>query len=215
MSVVNVIVGTTRAAIVTDTVSYLDKEPIRLRRKAHAFREARFAISTRGACRIGDGFEALVEEAADFAEAVEWVVDAAPRMAEITRGDRRLIGAGFEVTLVGWTEDGPAASRITYRSKSDEVEVLTLQPGVYLAPSLGRLAMPADLDDGQIVRIAHAQQAIVVRNGMLMCVGGDVELTEITAEAVTQRALAPYPDKAMTLARIAAGDAGRVGLAAA
>lgn len=214
MSVSNVILSDRRVAIVSDTVTYLDKAPLRFTHKTRAFPRSRFAVSTRGACRIGDGFEALLATADSFAQAVAWTLDAVPAMNEAA-ADPRLMSYGYEVTLIGIADDAPTATRITYRATADEVERLDLLPGVYMAPSLGHHQIPVDLSDDQIVRLAHAQQAIVVKHGLMMCVGGDVELTTVTLEGVEQRVLAEYPDKAMTLARIAAGDAGRVELAAA
>ena len=90
-----------------------------------------------------------------------------------------------------------------------------LSPGVYLAPSIGKHVIPLNLDDDQMLKIAFLQQDIAIRHRLNLCVGGDVELTEVDEHGISVRKLGEYPDKSVVAEQICGGPSTERALAAA
>jgi hypothetical protein len=201
MTVSNVILEQVRGRLVSDTLGYRGKEPATILRKIRVVERANMVLTVRGlrdlASVIEDGAAlcdslpaALVVMAADLADAPA----------------RYLPAHGAEVTAMGWHDGRVRCSRLlaTFGDQGKvSVQMIDLEPGVYLAPSLGNHTLPADMTDDQIVKVALLQQEISIRHGLNICVGGDVEMASIDVTGITICKLAEYPDKAKTLARIA------------
>lgn len=73
----------------------------------------------------------------------------------------------------------------------------------YLAPSLGAQDIPVELSDAQLCAVAKIQQTLSRKHGLNMCIGGDIELTTITAEGIETTKIGEYPDKAIMERRMA------------
>lgn len=205
MSVSNVILSESAVAIVADTCTYLGAEPLKWSRKVSVYPEARLAVSTRGLVWICRTVRGAAGHYSCYENAVPGLADIAatiiPEAAATHHGGR--MDAGFEITVAGW-RDGPKACRITYHNVPgfERVEVVDLAPGTHLAPSLGRQAIPGDITDDQVIRIAHLQQQVAVKHKLLMCIGGDIEAATVTADGATVRTIGTYPDRELTERRM-------------
>lgn len=208
MSVCNFHLTTDEIVIVTDTVGYAGDAPAQFSRKVAINHAAGLVVSVRGPVRVGNMIDDLVRRARTRAHAEELItaalVNVEDRFPEAEK-------AGCEPTLFGWDEDGPFVVRFK-KWPSQPAERLVYGSGVYLAPTLGAQQYPERLSDEQWTRIALVQQALVKKHGLMMCIGGQVERTRITAGGIALDVLADYPDRAETEAAVAAWQAERFGV---
>lgn len=197
MSVANVIVGPGGVRLVTDTVSYFGRKPLRFVRKATARPAARLAFTVRGLHGVGRRLAEQSEDWGSFGAAVEDI------SATLIALPAALLDIGAEVTLAAWTGQ-PVCVRFLMRPGDAAPARFDMPPGVYLAPTLGPVDIPATVSDGQLVAIAHLQQEMAVKHGLNMAVGGDIELTVVHAHGAETRVIGAYPDKALMARRMAA-----------
>ena len=73
----------------------------------------------------------------------------------------------------------------------------------YLTPSLGKQDIPVDLTEAQICNVARVQQELSRKNNLNLCIGGDIELTTITADGAEIAKIGEYADKLLMDRRIA------------
>ncbi|MCA1971245.1 MAG: hypothetical protein LDL44_00255 [Caenispirillum sp.] len=200
MSVVNFNLQPDRILVLTDTVAYARQAPALLGKKVHHNHVSRAAITTRGPVRVGDFVGELVEQATLPSMAVGGAV--------VTMALRKAFGLfpearknRSEATLFMW--DGEPRVIRWRMDEAGEVEQFEYGAGYYMTPSLGIHEYPPILQPKQMVSLALVQQRIVKTHGLLMCVGGDMQLTTITADGVTFETIGSYPDKAETEAAVA------------
>ncbi len=205
MTVANIIFEPNQVRLITDTVGYRGKSPASFHRKVWPVAHARLAFVVRG---YRDLAEDLHDRAGQWSNFQTCVSDLATTLKTVPT--RLLQSGNSEITILGWEQDrrGPMVSRLLVREFQGDIVIrrFDLAWGVYLAPSLGTHQFPAGLTDDQICKIARLQQDISLRHGLNLCVGGDIEVTTIDAQAVTVRKIGEYPDKAVTAARIAQAD---------
>lgn len=200
MSVCNFNLTPDRILIVTDTVAYMRDRPISFGPKITISYAAHAAVSTRGPARVCDAVAAaLAAPGVITLPAAEEAVETALRASWVAFEEARKSKA--EVTLFGWS-NGPVALRLKM-TEDGTVTRFAYQPGTYLAPTLGAQQYPVSLTPDQMFRIALVQQAVVKKHGLMMCIGGEAHLTEITAEGITFTVLGDYPDRAATEAEAA------------
>lgn len=211
MSVANIILEPQRVRLVSDTLAYRNRAPVRFGRKVRICEDIGVAFTVRGLVALGDRIESRADEWACFESMVQSIA------AFLPGGPVHYFPSGAEVTVLGWHAGAPKASRLLALVNDGKVTVrrIDLATGVYLAPSLGAQKIPAAMSDEQLTKVAQLQQAIALRHGLNMCVGGDIEVTEITATGLAVRKIGEYPDKAMTAARIAKLPEGDLSQAAA
>jgi hypothetical protein len=199
MSVANVILESHRVRLVGDTLAYLDRQPVQFNRKVRVVRSAALAFTVRGLVALADEVEERSHRWACFESALHCIT------ADLRMAPPQYFPNGAEVTVMGWHGGRAQASRLLVLAKdgAPNVQRIDLKPGVYLAPTLGNQVIPAGMTDDQLVKVACLQQAIAVRHGLNMCVGGDIELTEINAAGISIRKIGEYPDKDVTISRIA------------
>lgn len=205
MTVANLVVEPHRARLVADTVGYIGKTPAVMHRKIRTSPTAGLAFMARGRSILAGLLEERSRGWASFETAVGEVraaLEIVPS-AYLCDGD---IGA---VSLLGWTGDRPRVARISSRLRGQQrvVEYEEIGEGVHLAPGLGSHSIPTALTDDQLVKVAILQQEISVKHGCNLCIGGDIEVAEVTAAGVIVRKIGSYPDKVLTQARIAKADA--------
>lgn len=198
MTVANIFIEDDRIRIVSDTVLYANKQPVMFVESKVAFdSDKRLAVITRGRVWQGERVNAMaLGPWSGFDEAVE----AARYQMDVFRAD----GLPLEATVCGMDGDKARAVALFLPAGGDEVQTLDLTPGVYLRPSLGRYEFPraSSIDDLQLARLAFAQQQLSKEHGLNMCVGGDVQVTTISNEGVTQAKLCEYRDKAIVAKRM-------------
>lgn len=202
MSVANIALTDRQVQIVTDTCTYDGKQPVEWNRKVALRSDARLALTLRGKRWLAQAFDMASEPWPDFAHASEAAPRVIPDLLELGEREGRTPGDGFELTLAGW-QDGPKVMRLIWRPRQD-VQQYRFAPGVYLTPSLGKQDIPLHLTDDQLVGIAQVQQTVSRKHGLNLCIGGDVELTTVSASGLTIRKIGEYADKEMMSRRIAA-----------
>ena len=204
MTVANVILETHRVRLVTDTVGYRQKEPACFARKVRQIEGLGLAMIVRGLRSLGDVMEETIVDCTDFEAAIAEM----HRVLETAPSDY-LPGGGAEVTALGYFGGSARAVRLlaTIVDSSVSVRRVDLEPGVYLAPTLGTHALPTDMTEAQMLKVALLQQGIAVRHGLNICIGGDVELTTVDETGIATVKLGEYPDKALMAARIAKHEA--------
>lgn len=199
MSVANVFLEADRIRIVTDTVGYLGTVPAAFRRKVHLSPAASVAVTARGLSALGDAIAERSGEWISFSAALAVI------MQDLEEAPARYFPCGAEVTVAGFNEGAAAVQRFFVKQgKEGAIGCFTLAAGSYLAPSLGSHSIPAKLTEQQMVKIALLQQDLAVRHGLNICVGGDIELTEITRDSASICKIGEYPNKAATADAIAA-----------
>lgn len=202
MSVANVIFEPHRLRLVGDTVAYRGKEPVQLNRKVHIVKHAHVAFTVRGLSKIGWVMERCTKDWRDFESSIS---QAAEILSLLPENYFQKDHPTSETTILGWRDGQAQVTRLGAERIAGRVRILRvdLVPGVYLAPSLGAHQIPASLSDEQILKVALLQQSIAIKHGLNICVGGDVEVTTVTADTIETRKIGEYPDKRMTEALIA------------
>lgn len=195
MSVCNFNLTPERILVLTDTVAYMRDQPVSFGPKIAINAGAHAAVSTRGYSRVCDAVaEALTAPEVVDLPAAQAAVEDALRASWAAFEEAR--EGRSEATLFAW-HGGPVALRFKMGTDGT-MERFSYGQGTYLAPTLGAQQYPAILTPDQMFRIALVQQAVVKKHGLLMCVGGEAHLTEITAEGITFSVLGDYPDRAAT-----------------
>lgn len=201
MTISNVIFEGGRVRLVSDTLSYRNKSPVAFGRKIRVIEDADFAVVVRGQVALGDQIEGRAERCESFSFACGYFGECLQTVPQ-----RLLKSSGAEVTIAGIRQGQLAVTRFMLRIVNGDVAVnrFDLEPGVYLAPSLGSHTIPPDMTDEQLFRVALLQQDISLRNNLNMCIGGDVEVATLeVGKPITIRKLGEYPDKAKTAKLIA------------
>ena len=202
MSVVNIILRDSDVRIVCDTCTYDQKQPVQWNRKITVRPGPRIALAVRGRHWIGVGLQAVADQWGNYDQAVAGVLGSIPLIMEQGRD----VGESFEVTIAGW-QDGPKVTRIFHRvaekRRPAETKRYEFEPGFYLTPSLGKHDLPVDVGDTQICNVARVQQEMSRKKNLNLCIGGDIELTTITAEGAEIAKIGEYADKQLMDRRIA------------
>jgi hypothetical protein len=205
VTVANILLEKDRVRLVSDTVGYRGKEPAALERKVTLHHGPGVAMIVRGLRALALNLEPIADGCTSFEEVIsamrESITDS--ELAEYVPG------SGAEVTVLGMVNGVARCSRLLLTVKDGAVTVqrIDLAPGVYLAPTLGQHSLPLDMTDEQAFKVALLQQEIAIKHGLNICIGGDVELATVDASGLSVRKIGEYPNKAMTVARIAALDA--------
>jgi len=205
MSVANIILEKNRGRLITDTVGYLGKEPAVLERKVRLLESPGVAMTVRGLQKLDWELEPVASACKSYDEVMsvleEEILDYTPANS--------FQKSGSEVTVLGMVNGEVRCSRllVTIRDGDISIQRVDLAPGVYLAPTLGQHSLPLSMTDEQVLKVAFLQQDIAVKHGLNICIGGDVEVATVDAAGMTVRKIGEYPNKAMTVARIAEIDA--------
>lgn len=194
MSVCNFTMAADRLQILTDTLCYVDKRPAAYMRKVKVNEAAGLAIVTRGKVSLGDIISNAVMRLSTAENAVGILAAAFDRITDGMIGGP---GRGEEATLFGFDDGQPFAIRFS-RPYGEQVMRYSLTPGTYLAPTLGDHPLPAAVTVEQMQRLALVQQQVSKKHGLSMCIGGEMELTTITADGIAVETLGEYADKALT-----------------
>jgi hypothetical protein len=202
MTVANLLVEPMRIRLLTDTVGYRGKDPADFCRKVYLVENASIAFVVRGFRALG---HVLQKESAEWS-GIDAAIDGIAAL--LREAPARFLQNGMsEVTVIGWHRgnDCPRAVRLLAKAQPESITVrqFDLEPGAYLAPTLGNHPIPADMTDQQLLKVAILQQEIATKHGLNICIGGDMELTTIDAAGVTVRKIGEYPNKAFTAERIA------------
>jgi hypothetical protein len=213
MTVSNIIFEPQKIRVVTDTLSYRNKQPVAFNRKIGLILGDSAALVVRG-------YRALALALQERAEGWRSYSDAAHGLEMDLRQmpQRFLSDAGAEVTLAGLGGSGLAVIRFAVFRIAGDIAVrrLDLPPGVYLAPTLGSHDIPASMTDDQLLRVALLQQELSLQHNLNMCVGGDVELTTIEpGRPASIRTLGEYPNKAFSARQVARAKSADIETAAA
>lgn len=197
MSVANIMLEANRVRLQCDTVAYRDKSPAQLHRKITIVESAHLALSVRGLVTFGNIIRERAPFWSCFTEAIEDISHAVGHLP------RNVAPEGAEIALVGWEQGAPRAARLTVLSvKTLSVARVDLLPGSHLAPTIGAHSIPPGMSNAQLHQMAVLQQDLCLKHGLNMCVGGDVEVAEVTAAGISIMALGEYPNKAETVAAI-------------
>jgi len=158
MTVSNVIFEPDRIRIVTDTLSYRNKQPVAFNRKVGLAVGDTVALIVRGYRALQMQLLEHAEDWKSFSSAAHYLEEDLRQMPQ-----RFLSDAGAEITIAGLMGDGLAVTRFgVFRDVSGDITVrrLDLSPGVYLAPTLGSHDIPAGMTDGQLFKVALLRDRI-------------------------------------------------------
>lgn len=200
MTVSNVLFEDDRIRLVSDTVGYIDRNPVVFHRKIRVVRHARVVFMVRGRRVLADELEARSVAWPNFEQAVIGI------STHLVQADEGLFQKGglAEISVAGWDHDRPRFSRLMATLGADGVDMrrVDLSPGAYLAPSLGSHPIPAAMTDEQLLKVSLLQQEISIRHGLNICIGGDIEIATIDAKHIGVRKLGEYPNKRLTEAQV-------------
>lgn len=201
MTVSNVIVEQDRVRLVSDTLYYRNKKPVYMASKIGIAEAAGVAFIVRGLAYHGD----VLEGSCGIWRGIDDALFAVQYHFSTCEIDVFSKSPTAEATIIGWKGDKPIVARLLADVESGAVRVrrIDLEPGVYLAPTLGSHEIPAALTEEQIIKIALLQQSLSLKYNLNMCVGGDIELATVGSGGVSIRKIGEYPDKALTERRIA------------
>lgn len=193
MSVVNLLVLPDRVHAFTDTMQYQDGKPAGLMGpKAVASDNGRFTIITRGLTDAGRVVTDFVRSAPDLhhAEGAAAAIMNEARKVKAKRPDMRV-----EVTLIGEHGGAMRVSRFLLPEHGTDVRFSILAPGLYLEPAPPGLVLAAPVDrvHERLVKLALVQQAVAVKHGFTMCIGGVLHCTEVDRTGMRQSIAAVYP----------------------
>lgn len=202
MSVANLFVSADAVRIQSDTATYIAKQPVEWNCKTAILCDAPLALTVRGRHWIGVGFaEIAAARWKGFDDAVADALahmEALPALADEAGGHT---GDGYELTIAAW-QDGPRAVRLIW-TPTGGIQRYDLETGAHLAPSLGQQNIPANPSNDQLIAIAHIQQAVSVRHGLNMAIGGDIQVATVSADGARLETIGTYPDKAVMQKRMA------------
>lgn len=186
MSIVNFCLTQDRISIVTDTVGFLDGQPVALlgAKVAHGA-VTPVACTARGLHAVGWSYLRFVETSTlDFDELLPLFAGHPPQGEE-----------GQELCLFGFSRIAQSmrAARLMWRFGESSIEFF--RPGVYVFPSHGNSAsLPSTATDEQLFRIARAQWHSAAKNKSRDCVGGVCHLTSVTFRSASTRIYGLLPD---------------------
>jgi hypothetical protein len=213
MTVSNVIFESHRIRIVTDTLSYRNKQAVAFSRKVGLILNESAALVVRGYRALAVALQEHAEDWKSYSDAARGLEINLRQMPQ-----RFLNESGAEVTLAGHGDSGLAVTRFAVFRVAGDIAVrrLDLAPGVYLAPTLGSHDIPVGMTDDQLLRVALLQQELSLQHNLNMCVGGDVELTTIEpGRPASIRTLGEYPNKAFSARQVARAKLTDIEMAAA
>lgn len=193
MSMCNIIYAPESVTMYTDTMIYgATSMPTRLsdRPKARMSEAGQFIWAFRGVKAIGDIISRPMAE-------MEGIESAERAAAELMQGlgEEHLGPHGLELHLAGWSDLLGQMRVIRLLRDRDEFSASVLEPGTYLHPCITpKVAVPADVSDAAMRRLAMAQWKVSHMRDLRMCLGGSLWRTTVSPGGVTQEIVDLFPD---------------------
>lgn len=198
MTVVNISFAANRILCLTDTLLYVGSRPAGLcGPKCMVADLGTFASATRGLTRAADAVDAVLRPLASFDRAERVLTGASAEIRALTAGEN------LETYLMGWSDRRQALAVVQFQwlQHLADLTVRELPPGIHIQPGSAALARAIEAsgireaDEARMVKVALAQhRANLEAFDRLLCIGGVMHLTTVTAAGCRQHIAGLYPD---------------------